>query len=203
MIGRISGLLAEKELPWVVVDVNGVGYEIQVPMTTGVELPSVGQPVVLLTQFIVREDAQLLYGFHSKSLREVFRQLIKINGIGPKIALAILSGLDEVGLKRCIDQKDISGLSQLPGIGKKTAERLIVELQDKLDHLPVLLNRPIQQVINTDALNEAVSGLVGLGYKPQEAKKLLDNLKLSPEVVEKTSTTELLKLALKSVMKTK
>jgi len=196
MIGQLSGVILDKQLPWIWLDVHGVGYEVQVPMSTGLELGNIGDSIVLFTHFVVREDAQLLYGFHTKSLKEVFRQLIKLNGVGPKVALAVLSGLDEFGLKRCIDQKDVHMLSQLPGIGKKTAERLVIELQDKLDHLvgvgvikatTKLGARSISEqgaVVDEleaenlsayrDPIHDAVSALVSLGYKSQEAQKWVE-----------------------------
>lgn len=204
MIGYLSGILIEKQLPWVLIDINGVGYEVQVPMTTGIDLPMLGQKVILFTHFVVREDAQLLYGFHTKSLREAFRQLIKINGIGPKIGLAVLSGLDESSLKRAITHKEISTLSQIPGIGKKTAERLIIELQDKLDHIVFDLpsgesakSMGINLSQEPSAIQDAISALISLGYKPLDSKKLIDSVVTDQEA----SSEELIKRALKAIMK--
>src|SRR5690606_22350349 len=132
MIGRISGILLEKQAPRLLVDVAGVGYEIDVPMTTLYKLPEMGQPVVLHTHFVVREDAQLLYGFFDWAERELFRLLIKVNGVGPKMALAILSGIEGSEFVRCVQDHDINTLVRIPGVGKKTAERLLVEMQDRL-----------------------------------------------------------------------
>lgn len=202
MIGQLTGILIEKELPLVILDINGVGYEISVPMSTGLELPALGEKLVLFTHFIVREDAQLLYGFYTRSAREVFRQLIKINGVGPKIALAILSGMDEINLKKCIDQKDIAALSNIPGIGKKTAERLVIELQDKLKNISYLnlVNTAVtgSSVVNGSPKNQddALNALISLGYKNTEAKRLVDQALSSTEGF--LSSEEIIRLALKS-----
>ncbi|MGS0729636.1 Holliday junction branch migration protein RuvA, partial [Shewanella sp. 0m-11] len=135
MIGRIRGLLIEKQAPEVLVDVSGVGYEIQMPLTSFFELPELGQEAVIYTHFIVREDAQLLYGFVSKQERSLFRLLIKANGVGPKLALTILSGMTAGEFVVCVERDDIATLVKLPGVGKKTAERLLVEMRDKLKSL--------------------------------------------------------------------
>ena len=132
MIGRIRGTLVHKQPPEVLVEVGGVGYEIQVPMTTLFRLPNLGDEVSLLTHFVVREDAQLLYGFIDEQDRTLFRQLIKVNGVGPKLGLTILSGMDSGSFVRCVQRDDISALVALPGVGKKTAERLLIEMRDKL-----------------------------------------------------------------------
>ncbi len=212
MISQVTGILIDKQLPLVILEVHGLGYEIHVPMTTGFELPEIGIKITLFTHFIVREDAQLLYGFYTKSAREVFRQLIKINGVGPKIALAILSGMDEISLKHCIYQKDIAALSNIPGIGKKTAERLVVELQDKLENIAFLnlkqadltdltgdkdqkdknKNQTIK-LIQEDALN----ALISLGYKAPEAKRLVDQALLQGGG-SSLSSEEIIRWALKS-----
>lgn len=126
MIGRLRGTLAEKQPPHLILDVNGVGYEVEVPMTTLYRLPSVGEPVTLHTHLVVREDAHLLYGFAEKRERELFRELIRLNGVGPKLALALMSGLEVDELVRCVQAQDTSTLVKIPGVGKKTAERLLV-----------------------------------------------------------------------------
>lgn len=131
MIGRLRGTLAEKQPPHLILDVNGVGYEVEVPMTTLYRLPSVGEPVTLHTHLVVREDAHLLYGFAEKRERELFRELIRLNGVGPKLALALMSGLEVDELVRCVQAQDTSTLVKIPGVGKKTAERLLVELKDR------------------------------------------------------------------------
>src|SRR6187401_3630447 len=132
MIGRIRGKLVHKQAPHILVEVGGVGYELQVPMTTLFQLPELGAEVALVTHFVVREDAQLLYGFIEEGDRSLFRQLIRVSGVGPKLALAILSGMDAHSFARCVQRDDISSLTALPGVGKKTAERLLVEMRDKL-----------------------------------------------------------------------
>lgn len=131
MIGRLRGTLAEKQPPHLILDVNGVGYELEVPMTTLYRLPSVGEPVTLHTHLVVREDAHLLYGFYERRDRELFRELIRLNGVGPKLALALMSGLEVDELVRCVQAQDTSTLVKIPGVGKKTAERLLVELKDR------------------------------------------------------------------------
>ncbi len=174
MIGRLRGVLLEKRAPWLLLDVHGVGYELEAPMTTFYELPELGQQVELFTHLVVREDAQLLYGFARESERAVFRLLIRISGVGAKLALSILSGMSADELARCVQAGDTAPLVKLPGIGKKTAERLIVEMRDKLPGsagtgLCAALGRPMPG----DAVSDAVSALVALGYKPQEASRLV------------------------------
>ena len=174
MIGRIRGILSEVQAPDILVDVGGVGYELQVPMTTLYELPQSGAEVSLFTHFVVREDAQLLYGFLQERDRALFRNLIKVNGVGPKLALAILSGMDAQSFARCVQRDDTSTLVQLPGVGKKTAERLLVEMRDKLEDWLLELDAvPVDEgvVDSRDMLAEAESALVALGYKPAEASK--------------------------------
>ena len=133
MIGRLSGILIQKLAPQLMIDIQGVGYEVQAPMSTFYQLPELDQPVVLLTHMVVREDAQLLYGFYSESERLLFKSLIKVNGVGPKLALTILSGINANEFVKVIRNNDESGLVRLPGIGKKTAQRLIVEMKDRFD----------------------------------------------------------------------
>ena len=173
MIGRIRGILEATQPPDILLDVGGVGYEIQVPMTTLYELPEVGTQLTLFTHFVVREDAQLLYGFLHERDRALFRNLIKVNGVGPKLGLAILSGLDTEAFVRCVQQKDVATLVQLPGVGKKTAERLLVEMEDRLKDwiLELDARAPGSAPGSHDLLAEAESALVALGYKPAEASK--------------------------------
>jgi Holliday junction DNA helicase RuvA len=212
MISQVTGILIEKELPLVVIETYGLGYEISVPMTTGFELPGLGEKLTLFTHFIVREDAQLLYGFYTRSTREVFRELIKINGVGPKIALAILSGMDEINLKKCIDQKDIGALSNIPGIGKKTAERLVIELQDKLKNISYLhsANSGLagssgasgsENLSQSKNQEDAFNALISLGYKNAEAKRFVDQALKRAEGV--LSSEEIIRLALKSQLSDK
>lgn len=163
MIGRISGTLTEKNPPQVVVVAHGVGYEIDVPMSTFYHLPRTGEPVELLTHLVVREDAHLLYGFLTASERLAFRQLLKVNGVGPKVALSILSGLSVDDLAAAIAAEDAARLTKVPGIGKKTAERLVLELRDKLAR-SVTLERSA-----TPQASDTVNALLGLGYNEREA----------------------------------
>lgn len=172
MIGYLRGTLMRKEPPTLLVEVSGVGYELEAPMTTFYELPAVGEAVALHTHLVVRDDAHLLYGFARESQRRQFRALLKVNGIGPRAALAVLSGLTEAELARCVVNDDVARLTQVPGIGRKTAERLIVELRDKLAHEPAIA--PVAaSVVSTerDPLAEATSALIALGYKPPDASR--------------------------------
>lgn len=184
MIGRLRGSLAEKQPPHLVLDVNGVGYELEVPMTTLYRLPHVGETVTLHTHLVVREDAHLLYGFYEKRERELFRELIRLNGVGPKLALALMSGLEVDELVRCVQAQDTSALTRIPGVGKKTAERLLVELKDRFkawESLPgtftLVSNGPNQAEPVASAESDAVSALISLGYKPQEASKAVSAIK--------------------------
>ena len=172
MIGRLSGVLAAKTPPQVLVDVQGVGYEIDVPMSTFYLLPAIGEPVVLLTQFVVREDAQLLYGFLSVPERATFRELIKISGVGPRTALALLSGLSVAELAQAVTLQDGARLVKVPGIGKKTAERLLLELKGKLG--PDLA-QPAGMHLD-DAQTDIAQALQALGYNEREAQAALKAL---------------------------
>ncbi len=173
MIGRLTGVLARKEPPALLVDVNGVGYELEAPMTTFYDLPAVGEKVTLFTHLVVREDAHLLYGFSRESQRRLFRDLLKINGVGPRVALAVLSGLSEEEFVRCVQHEDIARLIQVPGIGRKTAERLVIEMRDKLPATPeTAAQAPAASAVN-DPVSEAVSALIALGYKPNEASRVV------------------------------
>ena len=166
MIGRIAGTLLEKNPPHIVVDCGGVGYEIDVPMSTLYNLPEPGQPVVLLTHQVVREDAHLLYGFATAAEREAFRQLTKISGVGPRIALSVLSGLSVAELAQAVTMQESGRLTRIPGIGKKTAERLLLELKGKLGadlSLVIDVNRP------APAGNDVLKALLALGYRDREA----------------------------------
>jgi Holliday junction DNA helicase RuvA len=176
MIGRLKGTLLHKEPPALLVDVGGVGYELEAPMTTFYDLPAVGETVVLLTHLVVREDAHLLYGFARESQRRLFRDLLKVNGIGPRIALAVLSGMSDQEFVRCVAENNLARLTQVPGIGRKTAERMVMELRDKLSFEPHGLEAEQAFASNTalppaDPAAEAVSALIALGYKPNEASR--------------------------------
>ncbi|MFT5277611.1 MAG: Holliday junction DNA helicase RuvA [Glaciecola sp.] len=190
MIGRIKGTLIDKTPPDVLVDVNGVGYEIQLPMTSFYQLPNIGEVAIIYTHFVVREDAQLLFGFSDTSERALFRELIKANGVGPKLACTILSGMSAQDFVQCIIHEDITNLVKLPGVGKKTAERLVVELKDKLEKLSrsdahfdssaasgsnSLIQRPTLHG-SAHAKDEALSALQALGYKPMQAEKVIKQI---------------------------
>ena len=201
MIGKISGVLAEKNTHQALIDVNGLGYEVEVPITTSFDMPDIGSKVLLYTHFVVREDAQLLYGFLRKQDRDMFRVLIKVNGVGPKVALAILSGLDSASLVRCVEHDDLATLVKLPGIGKKTAERLLIELRDKVKSL--LMSEPILTDLGALSYSpaaasveeEAEEALIALGYKPQAAAKSIKSCKQPGQTVE-----ALIKAALKNMI---
>jgi len=178
MIGRLKGEIIYKKPPQLLIDVNGVGYEVEAPMTTFYELPEAGQKAILLTHMVVREDAQLLYGFATDGEREMFRHLIKINGVGPKLALTILSGISSAELARCVSDHDVMSLVKLPGVGKKTAERLIIELEDKLKLFPQVDKPQVEHgveplIAQINPLVEAESALVALGYKAPEASRMI------------------------------
>jgi Holliday junction DNA helicase RuvA len=200
MIGIIRGTLIAKHPPDVVVDVAGVGYEIQVPMTTLFELPGLGEEVTLLTHFVVREDAQLLYGFLAQEERRLFRELIKVSGVGPKLALALLSGMDARAFSQCLQRDDVSALVALPGVGRKTAERLLVEMRDKagkwLEELAPAAAGPQVAVsaVSVDFRAEAEQALVALGYKLPEAARLVSSV----DTDEAESSEELIRRALKA-----
>ena len=172
MIGRIKGRLIDKSPPIILVDCQGVGYELEVPMTTFYELPDIGNDVTLLTHFVVREDAQLLFGFASHQERKIFKQLIKVNGIGAKVALSILSGISLNELMRAINQSESDLLVKIPGIGKKTADRLVLELKDKFKDIPADGSKdsiPSQ-------VDDIQNALLGLGYSLKDAVTVIRDL---------------------------
>ncbi len=190
MIGKLTGTLSDKNPPQIVVDCNGVGYEVQVPMSTFYNLPAVGEKVSLLTHFVVREDAQILYGFASHTEREAFRLLIKISGVGPRTALAVLSGMDVADLAQAVTLQEAGRLIKVPGIGKKTAERLLLELKGKL-------GADIGAAVGAahDAQADILQALIALGYSDKEAAAALKAL---PKEV---GVSEGIKLALKALAK--
>ncbi len=167
MIGRLNGTLLEKNPPQILLDVQGVGYEVDVPMSTFYNLPALNEKVVLHTQFIVREDAHLLFGFLTQEERVAFRQLLKISGVGPKLALSVLSGLSIAELAAAVANKDATRLTKIPGVGKKTAERLLLELQGKF---VASVGGALPSVALESAGNDIVNALLGLGYKDKEAE---------------------------------
>jgi len=203
MIGLIKGILIEKTPPDILIDVAGVGYELQVPMTTFYQLPEIGFSTTLYTHMVVREDAQLLYGFIDVSARRFFRELIKLNGVGPKLALAILSSMDLAQFITSIVEQDVVCLTKIPGVGKKTAERLVVEMRDKVKHLEgyassfTLANKPILPITSANQrVDEATSALIALGYKPVEANRAVASVN-----DDEMNTTELIRLALRHSMR--
>jgi Holliday junction DNA helicase RuvA len=198
MIGRLRGTLLEKQAPNLLLDVNGVGYDVQAPMTTFYELPETGSEVILHTHLAVREDAHVLYGFLREHDRSLFRELIKVSGVGPKLALAILSGMSADEFVGTVHAGDSATLVKLPGVGKKTAERLVIEMKDRLKDwqgavLP-LESATAQAAPATDAVKDAISALIALGYKPQEASRMVSQVESEGMAME-----EVIRLALRSV----
>lgn len=200
MIGRLRGEIVYKQAPHLMLDVNGVGYELDAPMSTFYDLPDLGQQTVLFTHLAVREDAHVLYGFARESERAMFRALLKVNGIGAKMALAILSGMSAAEFARCIQTDDTAALVRLPGIGKKTAERLIIEMRDRLDRIeglstvaPAAIDAtPLTRI--TDPMTEAGDALIALGYKPAEANRMVRAVK-----TEGLASEEIIRAALKGI----
>lgn len=205
MIGRLRGTLLEKQPPHLLIECAGVGYEVEAPMSVFYCLPEVGREVTLYTHFVVREDAQLLYGFSDNRERSLFRTLIKVNGVGPKLGLTILSGIEANDFVRSVHDGDSATLVKLPGIGKKTAERLIVEMKDRLANWQVetsvtdgLSGTPLGEMVAkqvADIEQEAVGALVALGYKPQDASKVVGKV-----YTDGMSSEELIRQALKSML---
>jgi Holliday junction DNA helicase RuvA len=180
MIGSVRGRIASKTPPQLMVDVGGLGYELEAPMSTFFHLPAVGQEVSLLTHLVVREDAHVLYAFATEGERRLFRSLIKVSGVGPKIALALLSGISVEAFSRCVVNEDITALTKVPGIGRKTAERLVVEMRDRLgdpaassDGGGGAVGGGVSVPVSANPESEAYAALVSLGYRPAEATRLL------------------------------
>ncbi|AUB77872.1 Holliday junction DNA helicase RuvA [Spiribacter roseus] len=201
MIGRLRGTLIDKQPPWVVVDVSGVGYEIELPMSSIYQLPASGETVVLRVHQGLRDEVPVLYGFYTEGERGLFRALIRVNGVGPKMALAILSGISAEEFRRSVEQKDTATLTRLPGIGKKIAERLTLEMQDRLDGLgsaagglPGAIAGAGSAPSADDPRAEASAALVALGYKPAEAQRLLQG-------IEAEDSEQLIRAALKKAVR--
>ena len=197
MIGRLRGEIVSKHPPHLLLDVNGVGYEVEAPMSTFYNLPSQGETVILLTHLVVRDDAHVLFGFGSESERALFRGLLKVSGVGAKMALAILSGMTAEEFSACVQSDDVSALVRLPGIGKKTAERLIVEMRDRLEKLglstdAVALPSTPAGTVESSPVADAVSALTALGYKPNEASRMVRNV-----ACEGLTSEEIIRAALK------
>lgn len=182
MIGRLRGVLIEKKAPSLVIDVNGVGYEVEAPMTTFYELPKVGEEVTIHTHLVVREDAHLLFGFIKETDRALFRSLIKVSGVGGKLALALLSGMPSHDFIKTVRSNDIASLTRIPGVGKKTAERLIIEMRDRLKELLPESQEAEEHVavpddgMPPDEIKDAVSALIALGFKPPEASRMVSGI---------------------------
>jgi len=201
MIGQLKGTVLQRQPPELILDVQGVGYEVSAPMTTFYRLPNDQSPVVLHTHLAVREDAQQLYGFISRQERDLFRQLIKVNGVGPKMALAILSGIEYGEFVRSVNDNNITSLVKIPGVGKKTAERLVLDMRDKLKNLsdgPLFDGAPLSEglpVADHNTVEDAESALAALGYKPAQANKAVK------QVYESGLTSdEIIRRALKSMV---
>lgn len=201
MIGRLSGILLDKKAPDLLIDVAGVGYEVLAPMSTFYDLPATGQGVILHTHLVVREDAHSLYGFLTLKERQLFRALIKVTGVGPKVALAILSGVPADEFVRLIQQDDIKSLTKIPGIGKKTAERLVLDLRDRLAVWQGSATAPgAEPVVDKPvaATEEAETALIALGYKPQEAARMIVRAaRAHPDAVR---SEDIIRLALKAML---
>jgi len=186
MIGFLRGVLAHKAPPYLLIDVNGVGYELEVPMSTVFRLPELGSRVELRTHLVVREDAQILFGFGTEEERGLFRSLLKVNGVGAKLALTILSGISVDGFAQCVRNEDKATLVKLPGVGRKTAERLILDMRDRIDAaLPTGVNvTPMSADAGSVPRAEAFNALASLGYKPGEAQKMLDTVDTDGQTTE-------------------
>ena len=198
MIGFLRGTIIKKQPPLLLLDVQGVGYEVEAPMTTFYALPETNNEVEIFTHMVVRDDAHLLFGFATEEERHLFRTLIKVNGVGAKMGLTILSGIEADEFALCVKNNDAERLVKLPGVGKKTAERLIIEMRDRLDNLPATAAAKTAGAPagNPDPVDEAVSALIGLGYKPQEASKFV--LAIANDGM---SSEELIREALKNSVK--
>ncbi len=199
MISRLTGILAAKRAPQILIDCHGVGYEADVSMSTYYKLPEVGEQISIWTHLLVKDDSHSLVGFHDEQERKLFRQLIRINGVGPKMALTILSGIDEQQFALCVANNDLAMLTRLPGVGKKTAERLVIEMRDKIDAIAGDL--PSQQVTTggQSIVSEAIEALQALGYKPVDAEKMIARAQQQGETGN--SASQLIRKALQATVK--
>ncbi|HZF15306.1 MAG TPA: Holliday junction branch migration protein RuvA [Steroidobacteraceae bacterium] len=195
MIGFLRGRIAVKQPPLLVIEVNGVGYELEAPMSTHYGLANVGSEVTLFTHLVVREDAHTLYGFATEAERRLFRSLLKVSGVGPRIAIGILSGISADGFQRCVEAQDITALTRIPGVGRKTAERLLIEMRDRVRVLVESI--AVTPVGNGGAVaspeGEAYSALIALGYKPAEATRLIKGVD-----ADNATTEDIIRRALQS-----
>ena len=200
MIGFLRGKLINKAPPQLLLDVHGVGYEVEAPMSTFYDLPALGEEVRLHTHLVVREDAHILFGFASEMERMLFRALIKVNGVGPKMALTILSGQSVDEFYRCVDDNDVKALVRLPGVGQKTAERLMIEMRGRLPELSGDRSSPSRSqspaAVANSPKQEAISALCALGYKPQDASKMVQAV-----ASDDKSCEDIIRLALRSTVK--
>lgn len=194
MIGSLRGTLAGKHAPHIVLECNGVGYEIETPMSTFLDLPGIGADLFLQTHLLVREDAQILYGFATTEERELFRTLLKVNRVGAKMALGVLSAMTASDFRRCVEYEDAAMLAKVPGIGKKTAERLIMEMRDKVENVGAPSLPGGKVTAESSPRTEAFDALVALGYKPNEVNKLLGKLD-----IDNLPAEGIIRLALKQV----
>ncbi|MDP7591206.1 MAG: Holliday junction branch migration protein RuvA [Litorilituus sp.] len=208
MIGRLSGILAEKFPPEVLIECGGVGYEVTMPMTSIYALPELNEQTIIYTHFVVREDAQLLYGFANTTERKLFRLLIKVNGVGPKLALAVLSAMSADQFVNCVAHDDVTGIVKIPGVGKKTAERLLIEMRDRLKDWKVNVSTPVTDTLSTpleavqtfatsvnDHRGDAINALISLGYKPAQADKAVKMV-----YSDDMKSENIIRLALKSML---
>ena len=193
MIASLRGRLTLKQAPSIIIECHGVGYEVETPMSTFLELPPTGDEWFLFTHMVVREDAQTLYGFATEEERALFRLLLKISGVGAKMGLAVLSSMSVEGFRRCVEYEDAASLVKVPGIGKKTAERLIIEMRDRID-TPSAPSGATKVEVEAGAKAEAVDALISLGYKPREVQKLIGELD-----VDGKSAEDIIRLALRQV----
>jgi Holliday junction DNA helicase RuvA len=199
MISRLTGILAAKRAPQILIDCNGVGYEADVSMTTFYQLPEVGDRVSIWTHLVVKEDSHSLVGFKDEDERRLFRQLIRINGVGPKLALAILSGIDDRQFALCVANADVAMLTRLPGVGKKTAERLIIEMRDKVETPGAETALTPVAAAAQSAASEAVEALQALGYRAAEAEKMIGSAQQQDDAA--ASASQLIRKALQASVK--
>ncbi len=195
MIGSLRGRLSSKQAPQIVIECSGVGYEVETPMSTFLELPELGTDLFLYTHLLVREDAQILYGFATEDERLMFRTLLKVNRVGAKLALGILSAMSTNDFRRCVELADTTSMSKIPGVGKKTAERLVIEMRDRIDAATPGGGKSAPLTVEASARNEAVDALVALGYKPKEVHNLIAKFD-----IEDKSAEDIIRLALKQVV---
>jgi Holliday junction DNA helicase RuvA len=196
MIGSLRGRLVLKLAPQVVIECNGVGYEVDTPMSTFLELPQLGSDLFLYTHLLVREDAQILYGFSTEDERLMFRTLLKVNRVGAKLALGILSAMSTNDFRRCVEFEDTTSMSKIPGVGKKTAERLIIEMRDRIDAAAHSGGTAAPFGVEISARSEAIDALIALGYKPKEVNNLIAKLD-----IDEKSAEDIIRLALRQAAK--